>query len=51
MRTGSLLEVAGVVKSMIAMPSRVEESKIEKLLAVALAKCSLRFPDTSEFQA
>jgi CarD family transcriptional regulator len=78
MRTGSLLEVAGVLKSLIAlhaakplsfrekkmleraryllvseiaMSRSVEESKIEELLTVALAKCSLRFPDASEFQA
>ena len=78
MRTGSLLEVAGVLKSLIAlhaakplsfrekkmleraryllvseiaMARNVEEAKIEELLTVALAKCDLRFPDASEFQA
>jgi CarD family transcriptional regulator len=77
MRTGSLLEVAGVMKSLIAlhqakplsfrekkmlerarfllvselaMSRSVEESKIEELLTLALAKCNLRFPDASEFQ-
>ena len=78
MRTGSLLEVAGVLKSLIAlhaakplsfrekkmleraryllvseiaMSREVAEAKIEELLTVALAKCQLRFPDASEFQA
>ncbi len=78
MRTGSLLEVAGVLKSLIAlhqdkplsfrekkmleraryllvseiaMSRNCEESKIEELLTLALAKCNLRFPEASEFQA
>jgi CarD family transcriptional regulator len=77
MRTGSLLEVAGVMKSLIAlhqakplsfrekkmlerarfllvselaMSRSVDDSKIEELLTLALAKCNLRFPDASEFQ-
>jgi len=78
MRTGSLLEVAGVLKSLIAlhaakplsfrekkmleraryllvselaMARNCEESKIEELLTLTLAKCKLRFPEASEFQA
>ena len=78
MRTGSLLEVAGVLKSLIAlhqakplsfrekkmleraryllvselaMARNCEESKVEELLGAALAKCKLRFPEASEFQA
>jgi CarD family transcriptional regulator len=78
MRTGSLLEVAGVLKSLItlhqakplsfrekkmleraryllvselAMSRNCEEAKVEELLTLALAKCSLRFPEASEFQA
>jgi CarD family transcriptional regulator len=78
MRTGSLIEVAGVLKSLIAlhaakplsfrekkmlerarylivselaMARNVEESKIEETLTAALAKCKLRFPEASEFQA
>jgi CarD family transcriptional regulator len=78
MRTGSLLEVAGVLKSLIAlhqakplsfrekkmleraryllvselaMARNCEEAKVEELLATALAKCKLRFPEASEFQA
>jgi len=78
MRTGSLIEVAGVLKSLIAlhaakplsfrekkmlerarylivselaMARNVEESKIEEVLTAALAKCKLRFPEASEFQA
>ncbi|HLZ40290.1 MAG TPA: CarD family transcriptional regulator [Candidatus Sulfotelmatobacter sp.] len=78
MRTGSLLEVAGVLKNLIslhqakplsfrekkmleraryllvselAMARNCEESKIEELLTEALAKCKLRFPEASEFQA
>src|SRR5271169_1684827 len=78
MRTGSLIEVAGVLKSLIAlhaakplsfrekkmleraryllvselaMARNVEESKIEEILTAALAKCKLRFPEASEFQA
>ncbi len=78
MRTGSLFEVAGVLKSLIAlhqakplsfrekkmleraryllvselaMSRNCEETKIEEMLALALAKCNLRFPEASEFQA
>jgi CarD family transcriptional regulator len=78
MRTGSLLEVAGVLKSLIAlhqakplsfrekkmlerarylivselaMARNCEETKVEELLTLALAKCKLRFPEASEFQA
>jgi CarD family transcriptional regulator len=78
MRTGSLLEVAGVLKNLIAlhqakplsfrekkmleraryllvselaMARNCEENKVEELLTTALAKCNLRFPEASEFQA
>lgn len=78
MRTGSLIEVACVLKSLItlhqakplsfrekkmleraryllvselAMARNCEESKIEEVLTAALAKCKLRFPEASEFQA
>jgi CarD family transcriptional regulator len=78
MRTGSLLEVAGVLKSLIALHQskplsfrekkmleraryllvselalarNCEEAKIEELLTLTLAKCNLRFPEASEFQA
>jgi CarD family transcriptional regulator len=78
MRTGSLLEVAGVLKNLIAlhqakplsfrekkmleraryllvselaMARNCEESKVEELLTTTLAKCNLRFPEASEFQA
>ncbi len=78
MRTGSLLEVAGVLKNLIAlhqakplsfrekkmleraryllvselaMSRNCEESKVEELLTLTLAKCKLRFPEASEFQA
>jgi CarD family transcriptional regulator len=78
MRTGSLLEVAVVLKSLIAlhqakplsfrekkmleraryllvselaMARNCEESKVEELLTIALAKIKLRFPEASEFQA
>jgi CarD family transcriptional regulator len=78
MRTGSLLEVAGVLKNLIAlhqakplsfrekkmleraryllvselaMARNCEENKIEELLTLTLAKCKLRFPEASEFQA
>ncbi len=78
MRTGSLLEVAGVLKSLIAlhqskplsfrekkmleraryllvselaMSRNCEENKIEEMLTLALAKCNLRLPEVSEFQA
>jgi len=78
MRTGSLLEVAAVLKNLIAlhqakplsfrekkmleraryllvselaMARNCEESKVEELLTTALAKCKLRFPEASEFEA
>jgi CarD family transcriptional regulator len=78
MRTGSLLEVAVVLKGLIAlhqakplsfrekkmleraryllvselaMARNCEESKVEELLTIALAKIKLRFPEASEFQA
>jgi CarD family transcriptional regulator len=78
MRTGSLLEVAGVLKRLItlhqakplsfrekkmleraryllvselAMSRNCEEAKVEELLTLALAKCNLRFPEASEFEA
>jgi CarD family transcriptional regulator len=78
MRTGSLYEVAGVLKSLIAlhqakplsfrekkmleraryllvselaMARNCEESKVEEMLTTTLAKCKLRFPEASEFQA
>jgi len=78
MRTGALIEVAWVLKNLIAlhqakplsfrekkmleraryllvselaMARNCEESKIEEILTAALAKCKLRFPEASEFQA
>ena len=78
MRTGSLIEVAYVLKNLIAlhqakplsfrekkmleraryllvselaMARNCEEAKIEQVLTEALAKCKLRFPEASEFQA
>jgi CarD family transcriptional regulator len=78
MRTGSLLEIAGVLKSLIAlhqakplsfrekkmleraryllvselaMARNCEETKIEELLTLTLAKCKLRFPEATEFEA
>ncbi len=78
MRTGSLLEVAGVLKNLIevhaakplsfrekkmlerarfllvselAMARNCEEAKVEEMLTLTLAKCNLRFPEASEFQA
>jgi CarD family transcriptional regulator len=78
MRTGSLLEVASVLKSLIAlhqakplsfrekkmleraryllvselaMARNCDESQVEEILTTALAKCKLRFPEASEFQA
>ncbi len=78
MRTGSLLEVAIVLKGLLvlnqtkplsfrekkmleraryllvselAMAKNVEEPIIEQMLAKALTKCKLRFPEASEFQA
>jgi CarD family transcriptional regulator len=78
MRTGSLLEVAGVLKNLIALHQTkplsfrekkmleraryllvselalarsCEETEIEELLTLALAKCKLRFPGASEFEA
>jgi RNA polymerase-interacting CarD/CdnL/TRCF family regulator len=37
--------------SELAMSRNCEETKIEELLGLALAKCNLRFPEASEFQA
>jgi CarD family transcriptional regulator len=37
--------------SELAMARNVEETKIEEILTTALAKCKLRFPEASEFQA
>ncbi len=78
MRTGSLLEVAAVLKGLLvlnqvkplsfrekkmleraryllvselAMAKNCEELQIEELLSKALAKCKLRFPEASDFQA
>jgi CarD family transcriptional regulator, regulator of rRNA transcription len=78
MRTGSLLDVAAVLKGLLllnqskplsfrekkmleraryllvselAMARNVEESEIEEVLSLALAKCKLKFPEASEFQA
>lgn len=78
MRTGSLLEVAGVLKSLLqlnqskplsfrekkmleraryllvselAMARNCEETHIEQLLAKALQKCRLRFPEASLAEA
>ena len=77
MRTGSLVEVAGVLKSLIALHqakplsfrememlerarylivselsmARNCEESVEEILTTALAKCKLRFPEASEFQA
>jgi CarD family transcriptional regulator len=78
MRTGSLLEVAVVLKGLLvlnqtkplsfrekkmleraryllvselAMAKNVEERIIEQILAKALTKCKLRFPEAAEFEA
>jgi CarD family transcriptional regulator len=78
MRTGSLLEVAAVLKGLLvlhqekplsfrekkmleraryllvselAMARSCEDGEVEQLLTKALAKCQLRFPEASEFQA
>jgi CarD family transcriptional regulator len=78
MRTGSLLDVAAVLKGLLllnqskplsfrekkmleraryllvselAMARNVEEPEIEEVLSLALAKCRLKFPEASEFQA
>ncbi len=78
MRTGSLLEVAAVLKGLLllsqtkplsfrekkmleraryllvselAMAKNFEDRQIEELLTKALAKCKLRFPEASEFEA
>jgi RNA polymerase-interacting CarD/CdnL/TRCF family regulator len=37
--------------SELAMARNCEESKVEEILATALAKCKLRFPEASEFEA
>jgi len=78
MRTGSLLEVANVLKGLLllsqskplsfrekkmleraryllvselAMAKNCEELQVEELLAKALSKCNLRFPEAAEFEA
>jgi CarD family transcriptional regulator len=78
MRTGSLFEVAAVLKGLLvvnqakplsfrekkmleraryllvselAMAKNCEDSQIEELLTKALAKCNLRFPEATEFEA
>jgi|SRR5689334_5009983 CarD family transcriptional regulator len=78
MRTGSLVEVAAVLKSLLqlngakplsfrekkmleraryllvselAMARNCDEAEVEDLLTRALAKCKLRFPEASEFEA
>jgi len=78
MRTGSLLEVAAVLKSLLmlnsskplsfrekkmleraryllvselAMAKNCDEPVVEEMLTRALAKCNLRFPEASEFEA
>ena len=78
MRTGSLMEVAVVLKGLVAlsrtkplsfrekkmleraryllvselaMARNCEETKVEELLTLTLAKCNLRFPEASELQA
>jgi hypothetical protein len=33
------------------MARNCEEAKVEELLTTTLAKCNLRFPEASEFQA
>jgi RNA polymerase-interacting CarD/CdnL/TRCF family regulator len=37
--------------SELAMARNCEEAKVEELLTLTLAKCKLRFPEASEFQA
>lgn len=37
--------------SELAMARNCEETKVEELLTATLAKCNLRFPEASEFQA
>ena len=37
--------------SELAMARNCEEAKVEELLTTTLAKCNLRFPEASEFQA
>lgn len=78
MRTGSLFEVATVLKGLLvvnqakplsfrekkmleraryllvselAMAKNCEDSHVEELLTTALAKCNLRFPEATEFEA
>ena len=78
MRTGSLVEVAAVLKSLLqlngakplsfrekkmleraryllvselAMARNCDEAEVEDLLTKALAKCKLRFPEASDFEA
>jgi CarD family transcriptional regulator len=78
MRTGSLFEVAAVLKGLLqlnqakplsfrekkmleraryllvsemAMAKNCEDTQVEDLLSKALAKCNLRFPEATEFEA
>jgi CarD family transcriptional regulator len=78
MRTGSLIDVAAVLKGLLllnqskplsfrekkmleraryllvselAMARNVEEPEIEEVLSMALAKCKLKFPEASDFEA
>ena len=78
MRTGLLMEIAAVLKDLVAvhqikslsfrekkmleraryllvselaMSRNCEEDKVEEILADALAKCKLRFPEASDFAA
>jgi CarD family transcriptional regulator, regulator of rRNA transcription len=78
MRTGSLLEVAAVLKGLLllnqdkplsfrekkmleraryllvselAMARNCEDRQVEEILAKALSKCKLRFPEATEFEA
>jgi CarD family transcriptional regulator len=78
MRTGSLIDVAAVLKGLLllnqskplsfrekkmleraryllvselAMARNVEEPEIEEVLSMALAKCKLKLPEASDFEA
>ena len=42
---------AYLLVSELAMARNCEEAKVEELLTLTLAKCNLRFPEASEFQA
>jgi RNA polymerase-interacting CarD/CdnL/TRCF family regulator len=37
--------------SELAMAKNCEDNQVEALLSTALAKCKLRFPEASEFEA